>query len=108
MADDEEGGGLIVSNAISGGVFFHAVIQGRDITVQLPPRVTPALSGLPAPSATVTGRDTHVKELLEGLVPGDGVRRGRCWWHPSRRGRRWRGPLGSARPNWSYRPPPGH
>ncbi|MEU0645996.1 hypothetical protein [Streptomyces umbrinus] len=35
------------SNLVGGGVFFHAVIQGRDITVQLPAQITPALSGLP-------------------------------------------------------------
>ena len=33
-----------VSNKISGGLFFHAVIQGRDVTVQLPPQIIPALS----------------------------------------------------------------
>ncbi|GGL18139.1 tetratricopeptide repeat protein [Streptomyces flaveus] len=63
-----------VSNTISGGVFFHAVIQGRDITVQLPPQVTPALSGLPAASSTFTGRDTHVEELLQYLAPDGGER----------------------------------
>ncbi|MBX9361798.1 tetratricopeptide repeat protein [Streptomyces sp. WAC04114] len=64
-----------VSNTISGGVFFHAVIQGRDITVQLPSKVTPALSGLPAASPTFTGRDTEVSELLQGLAPGGGRQR---------------------------------
>ncbi|MGW2892585.1 AAA family ATPase [Streptomyces griseoruber] len=58
-----------MSNAISGGVFFHEVIQGRDITVVLPPKVTPALSGLPAPSPTFTGRDAHIEELLHALSP---------------------------------------
>ncbi|SOD62959.1 NB-ARC domain-containing protein [Streptomyces zhaozhouensis] len=56
-------------NTISGGIFFHAVIQGRDITVQLPPRITPALSGLPAPSAAFTGRDQEVDRLLRELAP---------------------------------------
>ncbi|MFF6786999.1 tetratricopeptide repeat protein [Streptomyces sp. NPDC012510] len=65
MADENEN----VSNTISGGVFFHQVIQGRDITVVLPPQVTPALSGLPAPSPTFTGRDAHVEELLHALAP---------------------------------------
>ncbi|MEU2491068.1 ATP-binding protein [Streptomyces sp. NPDC007883] len=59
-----------MSNSISGGVFFHAVIQGRDITVQLPPAITPALSGLPAPSSTFTGRDDHLEVLLASLTPG--------------------------------------
>ncbi|MFJ7049630.1 tetratricopeptide repeat protein [Streptomyces sp. NPDC101112] len=57
------------ANEISGGWFFHAVIQGRDITVQLPPRIPPALSGLPQASTTFTGRDTQVGELLKGLAP---------------------------------------
>ncbi|MGW4882230.1 tetratricopeptide repeat protein [Streptomyces sp. NPDC004262] len=58
-----------VSNAISGGMFFQQVIQGRDITVVLPPTVVPALSGLPSPSPTFTGRDAHVEELLHELAP---------------------------------------
>ncbi len=62
--------GRAVENRISGGVFFHAVIQGRDITVQLPPQITPALSGLPAASVTFTGRDEQVEELLGVLAPG--------------------------------------
>ncbi|MEU3105503.1 tetratricopeptide repeat protein [Streptomyces griseoflavus] len=60
-----------VSNTIGGGIFFHAVIQGRDITVQLPPQITPALSGLPAPSAAFTGRDQDVDRLLKDLAPGE-------------------------------------
>ncbi|AXK36072.1 tetratricopeptide repeat protein [Streptomyces armeniacus] len=60
-----------VDNTISGGIFFHAVIQGRDITVQLPPRITPALSGLPAPSAAFTGRDQDVDRLLNDLAPDE-------------------------------------
>ncbi|MEV6008865.1 tetratricopeptide repeat protein [Streptomyces sp. NPDC051976] len=59
-----------VSNTISGGIFFHAVIQGRNVTVQLPPQITPALSGLPAPSTAFTGRDQDVGRLLENLAPG--------------------------------------
>ena len=58
-----------VSNRISGGVFFHAVIQGRDITVQLPRQITPALSGLPTATTAFTGRDEQVEELLEILAP---------------------------------------
>ncbi|MFF3967977.1 tetratricopeptide repeat protein [Streptomyces griseorubiginosus] len=61
------------SNTITGGIFFHAVIQGRDITVQLPPAITPALSGLPAPASAFTGRDQHVKQLLADLAPAEGV-----------------------------------
>ncbi|OAH10245.1 tetratricopeptide repeat protein [Streptomyces jeddahensis] len=76
MANTYSGGaddaGSPVENQISGGVFFHAVIQGRDITVQLPPQITPALSGLPTATATFTGRDEQVEELLEVLAPGRG------------------------------------
>ncbi|WP_164764793.1 ATP-binding protein [Streptomyces lydicus] len=61
-----------MSNTISDGVFFHAVIQGRDITVQLPPQITPALSGLPPASPTFTGRDTDVDQMLQDLAPGRG------------------------------------
>ena len=63
-------------NEISGGIFFSTVIQGRDITVQLPPEVTPALSGLPSGNPAFTGRDTDVRTLLAILAPravgGDG------------------------------------
>ncbi|MGY5106259.1 tetratricopeptide repeat protein, partial [Streptomyces sp. 900105245] len=58
-----------VNNTISGGIFFHEVIQGRDITVHLPPAVAPALSGLPEVSQAFTGRDGHLDQLLKGLVP---------------------------------------
>ncbi|MFE8991086.1 tetratricopeptide repeat protein [Streptomyces collinus] len=59
-----------VDNTITGGLFFHAVVQGRDITVQLPPQITPALSGLPSPSVAFTGRDDLVGALLRDLDPG--------------------------------------
>jgi tetratricopeptide (TPR) repeat protein len=67
--------GWAVENQISGGVFFSTVIQGRDVTVQLPPQVTPALSGLPVASPTFTGRDTQVGELLQVLAPAAGEQR---------------------------------
>ncbi|MEU9223786.1 tetratricopeptide repeat protein [Streptomyces massasporeus] len=57
-------------NQISGGVIFNAVTQGRDITVQLPPSITPALSGMPAVSPGFTGRDEELRELLDLLAPG--------------------------------------
>ncbi|MFE6826239.1 tetratricopeptide repeat protein [Streptomyces sp. NPDC057690] len=60
-----------VINTISGGISFHAVVQGRDITVQLPPQITPALSGLPAPSATFIGRDQDIDRLLKDLAPDE-------------------------------------
>lgn len=59
----------MAASQINGGVFFHAVIQGRDITVQLPPEVTPALSGLPSASRTFTGREAEVEDLLRDLAP---------------------------------------
>lgn len=62
--------GRPVANHISGGVFFHAVIQGRDITVQLPPQTAPALSGLPPASSAFAGRDEQVEELLGMLARG--------------------------------------
>ncbi|GAA1014348.1 hypothetical protein Aple_079770 [Acrocarpospora pleiomorpha] len=65
-----------IHNEITGGIFFTAVIQGRDITVRLPPQVTPALSGLPAGSAAFTGRDRDLQAVLEPLAPrpdSDGV-----------------------------------
>ncbi|MER6126691.1 tetratricopeptide repeat protein, partial [Streptomyces sp. NPDC001795] len=61
-----------VSNRISDGVFFQAVIQGRDITVQLPHTIDRALSGLPDRSPTFTGRDEQLKELLTALDPAQG------------------------------------
>lgn len=57
------------ANVITGGVFFHAVVQGRDITVNLPPRIEPALSGLPPASPTFVGRDRDVEVLLSPLAP---------------------------------------
>ena len=56
-------------NEISGGIFFSAVIQGRDVTVQLPPEVTPALSGLPARSPVFAGRQQDLDEMLGVLAP---------------------------------------
>ncbi|WP_190216082.1 ATP-binding protein [Streptomyces griseosporeus] len=67
MGDAREGGAT--SNTITGGSFFNAVVQGRDITVHLPPAITPALSGLPAPASAFTGRDKHVEQLLADLAP---------------------------------------
>ncbi|MEV7197342.1 hypothetical protein AB0N81_36910 [Streptomyces sp. NPDC093510] len=68
---DRSGTGGPGSNTISGGVFFHAVIQGRDITVHLPPQITPALSGLPPASPTFTGPEQPMDYLLQTLAPSD-------------------------------------
>lgn len=57
------------TNEIHGGVFFDMVVQGRTITLQLPPRITPALSGLPVASRAFTGREGQVRELLAALDP---------------------------------------
>ncbi|MFJ2953326.1 tetratricopeptide repeat protein [Streptomyces sp. NPDC087270] len=61
--------GTPVTNSISDGLFFSTVIQGRSITVQLPPTIIPALSGLPAPSSAFAGRDGDVEDLLAALAP---------------------------------------
>ncbi|MCI4065858.1 tetratricopeptide repeat protein [Micromonospora sp. R77] len=59
-----------VVNTIENAIFFSSVIQGRDITVVLPPTVEPALQGLPPAGSAFTGRDDDVEELLRGLAPG--------------------------------------
>ncbi|MET7791781.1 hypothetical protein ABZS93_35170 [Streptomyces sp900116325] len=56
-----------VSNQINEGFFFHAVIQGRDITIQLPRVIQPALAGLPAKSPAFTGRDSQLRTILSQL-----------------------------------------
>ncbi|WP_119582261.1 tetratricopeptide repeat protein [Streptomyces europaeiscabiei] len=65
----EEDAGGRVSNRITDGVFLHAVVQGRDITVVLPAQITPALAGLPIASATFTGREAHLDQMLKCLAP---------------------------------------
>jgi tetratricopeptide (TPR) repeat protein len=62
-------GGWETRNTISGGIFFSAVVQGRDITVQLPPEVTPALSGLPMGTSAFAGRDVELRTVLDILAP---------------------------------------
>jgi hypothetical protein len=57
-------------NTITGGVFFSAVIKGRDIQFVLPPEVRPAWTGLPPASPVFTGRDQAVETLREVLRPG--------------------------------------
>lgn len=57
------------SNVVSGGVFFSAVIQGRNIVVRLPAQIIPALSGLPRPSSTFAGRKHELEFLLNELAP---------------------------------------
>lgn len=59
-------------NEISGGFFFSTVIQGRNITLQLPHEITPALSGLPAGTPAFIGRDKEMHTLLDFLAPTQG------------------------------------
>jgi tetratricopeptide (TPR) repeat protein len=54
-------------NEISGGIFFSAVIQGRDISVVLPRELTPAMAGLRDASVVFTGRDGDLEQLI-GLI----------------------------------------
>jgi tetratricopeptide (TPR) repeat protein len=59
-------------NEISGGEFFSAVVQARDIetvTLQLPARVPEALSGLPPGSLSFTGREEALQQVLDCLTP---------------------------------------
>ncbi|MFI6230712.1 ATP-binding protein [Micromonospora echinospora] len=63
------GGEPGVSNRITGGVFFNAVVMGRDIQVTLPAEIRPALTGLPRPAAVFTGREEQVEALLADLSP---------------------------------------
>ncbi|MET8033257.1 tetratricopeptide repeat protein [Streptomyces sp. NPDC005345] len=60
---------MTTSNEIDDGIFFNAVIQGHAITVQLPPSITPALSGLPLRSRTYVGRSRELSSLLDQLDP---------------------------------------
>ncbi|WP_033817756.1 hypothetical protein [Kitasatospora sp. MBT63] len=54
-------GGATVTNTVSGGIFLNTVVQGRNLTVQLPAEIAAALSGLPASSTAFTGRDDQVE-----------------------------------------------
>ncbi|MFD6278762.1 ATP-binding protein [Streptomyces sp. NPDC060209] len=61
----------LFSNDIKDGIFLHAVIQGRDITLQLPRNVQPALSGLPARSPGFTGRDHDLSAVMQFMDPAN-------------------------------------
>ena len=50
-------------------VFLSTVIQGRDITVVLPPQIFPAMTGLPPTTPTFTGRDSDLTALLGTRTP---------------------------------------
>ncbi|MFF1796265.1 AAA family ATPase, partial [Kitasatospora sp. NPDC058263] len=59
-------------NTVDGGTFFHAVVQGRNVTIQLPAPQDPALAGLPEPNASFVGRAAEAAALREALEPGAG------------------------------------
>jgi tetratricopeptide (TPR) repeat protein len=71
-------------NTISGGIFLSAVIQGRDVTVTLPPEITPALWGLPSGTSAFIGRDIELRTLLDVLAPRTGAANGGAASGPSR------------------------
>ncbi|WP_197523325.1 tetratricopeptide repeat protein [Actinokineospora pegani] len=51
-------------NSISGGVFVGTVIQGKEVTLTLPPKVEPALGGLPRSITGLIGRDSELAEVV--------------------------------------------
>ncbi|MER5935660.1 tetratricopeptide repeat protein [Streptomyces sp. NPDC002054] len=57
------------NNEISGGIFHNVVVQGGTVTLQLPPTLAPALTGMPSPADTFTGREAEAELLLGGLRP---------------------------------------
>lgn len=59
-----------VHNQISDGLYFNAVIQAANVTLQLPATVPPALTGMPTPSRAFTGRIPERDTLLAALRPG--------------------------------------
>ncbi|MGW8778801.1 tetratricopeptide repeat protein [Streptomyces sp. NPDC055796] len=64
-SDDRHG----IRNHIGGGVYFNAVVQGANVTLQLPATIPAALTGLPAPSPAFTGREAEEEALLAALRP---------------------------------------
>jgi tetratricopeptide (TPR) repeat protein len=67
-ADSRAGGS---GNVNTGAILFSPVVQGRNITVTLPPQITPAMAGLARPSSTFVGRTRDLEALLEALAPND-------------------------------------
>jgi tetratricopeptide (TPR) repeat protein len=57
------------TNQISQGLFLSTVIQGRDITLQLPAEITPAMGALPAGNPAFAGRESDLEILLDALKP---------------------------------------
>jgi hypothetical protein len=62
----------VTHNTVSDGIFFSAVVQGRDITVKLPLEIPLALSGLPSGTPAFTGRAAELHTLLNVLAPRAG------------------------------------
>ncbi|MDX2676774.1 tetratricopeptide repeat protein [Streptomyces soliscabiei] len=56
-------------NEISDGIFFNAVIQGQNVTMQLPPAIPLALSGIPRRSSTFVGRTRELEQMAASLSP---------------------------------------
>ncbi|WP_242890966.1 tetratricopeptide repeat protein [Actinomadura litoris] len=67
--DGHRGGSGWVVNSVSGAVVIGSVVQGRDITVQLPPQVPSGLDGWRAPVPEFVGRAEALADLLEVLAP---------------------------------------
>ncbi|MEU2490970.1 tetratricopeptide repeat protein [Streptomyces sp. NPDC007883] len=59
-----------MKNTIAGGFIVGTVIQGRHVTLQLPPTVTAMADGLPPASPTFVGRDGLVRAVQQRLAPG--------------------------------------
>lgn len=57
------------TNKISQGLFLSTVIQGRDIALQLPAEITPAMSALPMGNPAFAGRAPDLEILLNTLKP---------------------------------------
>ncbi|MFE7122931.1 tetratricopeptide repeat protein [Streptomyces sp. NPDC057617] len=65
-------------NEVSGGVMIGPLVMGRDVTVELPAQVPPALNGLRPGTSQFVGREVVLRELLDVLGPDsvDGARPG--------------------------------
>ncbi|MFB7270886.1 tetratricopeptide repeat protein [Streptomyces sp. NPDC056244] len=56
-------------NEVSGGVMIGPLVMGRDVTVELPAQVPPALNGLRPGTSQFVGREVVLRELLALLDP---------------------------------------
>ncbi|WP_242895179.1 hypothetical protein [Actinomadura litoris] len=59
-------------NSVAGAVVIGTVVQGRDITVRLPPGVPSGLNGWRSPAAEFVGRTDSLAQLLALLDPDTG------------------------------------